>query len=150
LHQPPGHRKLGWFSREIVLIHPPRLAGHAGYKEPPPSAGDRVKGLTKGPRPQSGERIEDGIADELDGVTGEEDADLMALVNTCARAQNPTKDAAVAVGPSPAAGSRRLSGAWRHADVHGTPITLGVLLVVPAQKQRYQVFGQAELPPCGG
>jgi hypothetical protein len=29
LHQPLGHRELGWFALEVVLGHPAGLAGHA-------------------------------------------------------------------------------------------------------------------------
>ena len=74
-----GHRSLG----DAVGLEPPRLAGHAGNVEAATPGEDGVIGLSQRSRPETGEVVEDRLAQQLDGVACEEERHLVAGVDSC-------------------------------------------------------------------
>ena len=72
-----GHRSLG----DAVGLEPPRLAGHAGNVEAATPGQDGVVGVSQRSRPETDEVVEHRLAQQLDGVAGEEERHLVAGVD---------------------------------------------------------------------
>lgn len=100
LDEPVGHRSLG----DAVGFEPARLAGHTGNEEAPASGDDGVVGISQRSRPETGEVVEHGLAQQLNRVACEEERHVVARFDR----RLPDQEAE--------GGASRVLGAVRHVD----------------------------------
>jgi len=87
------HRHLGRLAIQIVRRDAARLARHPREVEPAAAGRDRLVRLAEAAGPEAAQAVEDGVAEELHSVAGEEERDLVALLERGLRDQEPERRA---------------------------------------------------------
>ena len=93
LHEHLRHRHLCGLAVQVVRRDAARLAGHPGEVEPAAAGHDRLVRLAEAAGSEAAQAVEDGVAEELDGVAGEEEGDLVSLLERGLRDQEPERGA---------------------------------------------------------
>jgi DNA-binding SARP family transcriptional activator len=130
LDEPIGHRGL----RDPVGLETARLAGHTRHVEPSAPGEDGVVGVSQRSGAETGKVVQHGLAQQLDGVAGEEERDLVAGVDGSLPDEEPERR------------PRGMLGPMRHVDEdlrHGR--------IVPDTPSRYlaKTLGSTRIQLCG-